>query len=80
MSEDAVIQGVLQAAGLDAAALLATAQEADVKAQLLDNTQRSYDRGTFGSPSFFIGDELYFGKDRLREVEEEILRQKEKST
>jgi 2-hydroxychromene-2-carboxylate isomerase len=29
-------------------------------------------RGVFGSPSFFVGDELFFGKDRLREVEEEI--------
>jgi 2-hydroxychromene-2-carboxylate isomerase len=72
MSEDAVIQGVLEAAGIDATALLAAAQNAEVKARLLDNTQRSYDRGAFGSPSFFVGEELFFGKDRLRDVEEEI--------
>ena len=75
MSEDAVIQGVLEAADLDAAALLAAAQDADVKARLLENTQRSYDRGAFGSPSFYVGDELFFGKDRLRDAEDEIGRQ-----
>ncbi len=80
MSEDAVIQGVLEAAGIDATALLAAAQDAEVKARLLDNTQRSYDRGAFGSPSFFVGDELFFGKDRLRDVEEEIGRQQQGSS
>jgi 2-hydroxychromene-2-carboxylate isomerase len=75
MSEDTVIYEVLDKAGLDATGLLAAMQDSDVKAQLLENTQRSYDRGAFGSPSFFIGDELFFGKDRLREVEEEIVRQ-----
>jgi 2-hydroxychromene-2-carboxylate isomerase len=38
------------------------------------NTQAAYDAGAFGSPSFLVGDELFFGKDRLREVEEEIVR------
>lgn len=75
LADDAVIQEVLAGAGLDAAALTAAAQDPEVKACLLDNTQRSYERGAFGSPSFFVGDELYFGKDRLRDVEEEILRQ-----
>lgn len=76
LSEDGVIVEVLDRAGLDAAGLLAAAQDADVKARLLENTQRSYERGAFGSPSFFVGDELFFGKDRLREVEEEIFRQR----
>jgi 2-hydroxychromene-2-carboxylate isomerase len=39
----------------------------------LSNTQRSVERGTFGSPTFFVGDEIFFGKDRLREVEEAIV-------
>ncbi len=43
-----------------------------MKQQLIANTERSVARGTFGSPSFFVGAELFFGKDRLREVEEEI--------
>lgn len=76
MADDAAILDVLASAGLDGEALMAATQQADVKARLLENTQRSHDRGAFGSPSFFVGDELFFGKDRLREVEEEILRQK----
>ena len=45
-----------------------------VKDMLLKNTQSAHDRGAFGSPSFLVGDQLWFGKDRLRDVEEEILR------
>ena len=48
----------------------------DVKNELLLNTQRSVERGTFGSPTFFVGDEIYFGKDSLRDVEEEIIAQR----
>lgn len=76
MAEDDVILAVLDAAGLDAKALMATAQDPDVKARLLANTQRSHDRGAFGSPTFFVGEEIFFGKDRLRDVEEEILRRR----
>jgi 2-hydroxychromene-2-carboxylate isomerase len=46
-----------------------------VKQELIDNTARSMERGAFGSPTFFVGDEMFFGKDRLREVEEEIIAQ-----
>ena len=52
--------------------ILALVQQQDVKDELLANTQRSVERGTFGSPTFFVGDEIYFGKDRLRDVEEAI--------
>jgi len=48
-------------------------QDPEVKRRLLDNTQRSVARGTFGSPTFFVGDEIFFGKDRLRDVEKMIL-------
>jgi len=58
---------------LDADALLALAQSAEVKNKLLENTQRSVDRGTFGSPTFFVGEEIFFGKDRLRDVEDAIV-------
>lgn len=74
MDEVEVILQTLQEAGLDGQALLAASQEADVKARLLENTQRAHERGAFGSPTFFVGDEIFFGKDRLRDVEEEILR------
>ncbi|GAA5234463.1 2-hydroxychromene-2-carboxylate isomerase [Verticiella sediminum] len=74
MAQPEVIAGVLKEAGLDAEALLAGAQDAEVKAELLANTQAAVEQGTFGSPTFFVDDEIYFGKDRLREVEDEIVR------
>ena len=76
MADDDVILTALDEAGLDGRKLMATAQDPDVKARLLENTQRSHDRGAFGSPTFFVGDEIFFGKDRLRDVEEEILRRR----
>jgi 2-hydroxychromene-2-carboxylate isomerase len=74
MDDPAVVQSALAAAGLDAAALMAMSQDPEVKAELAANTQRAFDKGAFGSPSFLVGDELYFGKDKLRDVEEEIIR------
>ena len=74
MADDGQISAVLAAAGLGGAALLATSQTPEIKARLLANTEQAHARGAFGSPTFFVGDQIYFGKDRLREVEEEILR------
>jgi 2-hydroxychromene-2-carboxylate isomerase len=71
-----VIRAALLESGLPAQALLALSGEPDVKQELLANTERAVARGVFGSPSFFVGEELFFGKDRLREVEEEIEAQK----
>lgn len=68
------IAAVLQAAGLDAQALWASSQKPQIKARLAAHTQEAFNRGAFGSPTFFVGDEMYFGKDRLREVEDEIAR------
>jgi len=76
MDEPDVIRAALVESGLPADALLARAQDAAVKQELLSNTERAVGRGVFGSPSFFVGDELFFGKDRLRDVEEEIEAQK----
>ena len=73
MDDPAVARAALQESGLDGARLLAMTQEAAVKDRLLANTQKSVERGAFGSPTFFVGDEMFFGKDRLRDVEEEIL-------
>ena len=55
---------------------MALAETPEIKNKLLKNTSDSVERGVFGSPSFFVGTELFFGKDRLRDVEEEIARQK----
>jgi 2-hydroxychromene-2-carboxylate isomerase len=56
--------------GLDAAKLLARSQDAAVKAKLIENTQSAVERGAFGSPTFFVGKEMFFGKEQLRDVEE----------
>ncbi len=69
-----VVRAALEQSGFDAAALLARVQESGVKYRLLKNTQASVARGTFGGPTFFVGNEIFFGKDRLRDVEEEIVR------
>jgi 2-hydroxychromene-2-carboxylate isomerase len=76
MDDPAVVSAALKASGFDAERLLARTQEPDVKDKLLKNTQESVERGTFGAPTFFVGTEIFFGKDRLRDVEEEILRGK----
>ena len=62
----------LASSGLDAAKLLARSQDADVKARLIENTQNAVERGAFGSPTFFVGKEMFFGKEQLREVEEMV--------
>ena len=72
MDEPDVIRAALDYSGLDGAAILARTEDAAVKRKLIENTENSVARGTFGSPTFFVGDEIWFGKDRLRDVEEAI--------
>ena len=76
MDDPEVARASLDAAGLDGAQLLARAQEADVKQRLMDNTANAVERGSFGIPTFFVGNEIYFGKNTLRDVEQEIQRVK----
>jgi 2-hydroxychromene-2-carboxylate isomerase len=76
MDDPEVVRTALKDSGFDADALLARTQEPEVKDRLLKNTEATVARGTFGSPTFFVGDEIFFGKDRLGEVEEEIVRAK----
>jgi 2-hydroxychromene-2-carboxylate isomerase len=76
MDDPGVVSAALKQSGFDAERLLARTQEPEVKDRLLKNTQESVERGTFGAPTFFVGKEIFFGKDRLRDVEEEILRGK----
>jgi 2-hydroxychromene-2-carboxylate isomerase len=73
LDDPAVLQAALLESGFDATRFGELVQDADVKARLLANTERSVERGTFGSPTFFVDDEIFFGKDRLRDVEETIL-------
>ena len=76
MDDPEVVRAALEQSGLNAAALLARTQEPAVKERLLKNTEASVARGAFGSPTFFVGSEIFFGKDRLRDVEEELVRAK----
>jgi 2-hydroxychromene-2-carboxylate isomerase len=70
MDDPQVAVKALTESGLDGAKLLTRAQDADVKAKLVENTQKAVERGAFGSPTFFVGNEIFFGKEQLREVEE----------
>ena len=70
MDDPEVALKALAASGLDAAKLFARAQEPEVKAKLIENTQNAVERGAFGAPTFFVGNEMFFGKEQLREVEE----------
>jgi 2-hydroxychromene-2-carboxylate isomerase len=73
MDDPQVLRAALEESGLDAGRFLDLAQTREVKAELLANTERSVARGTFGAPTFFVGDDIFLGKDRLRDVEERIL-------
>ncbi len=72
MDDPDVAMKALNSSGLDGAKLFARAQEPEVKAKLLENTQSAVERGAFGSPTFFVGKEMFFGKEQLREVEEMV--------
>jgi 2-hydroxychromene-2-carboxylate isomerase len=75
LDDPAVWRDALVESGFDAPRFAELVQEAGVKEELLANTQRSVDRGAFGSPTFFVGDEIFFGKDRLRDVEDMLAAQ-----
>ncbi|CAN7383251.1 2-hydroxychromene-2-carboxylate isomerase [Phenylobacterium sp. LjRoot164] len=72
MDDPQVVAGALTEAGLDAKAILEATQDPEVKAELLANTERAAARGAFGIPTFFVGDEMFFGKERLGQIEEEL--------
>lgn len=72
MDDPQVIHAALASSDLPAEELIAATQDPEIKAKLLANTEASVARGNFGSPSFFLGDEIYFGKDSLRELEDAI--------
>jgi len=65
MDDPTVLADVLTDTGLDAQALMEATQDPGVKQRLIDNTQAAVDRGVFGVPTFFVGKEMFFGKDRI---------------
>jgi 2-hydroxychromene-2-carboxylate isomerase len=75
MDDPQVFREAFLSSGLDIDRIIARAQQDEVKKKLIENTNAAAARGSFGSPTFFVGNEIFFGKDRLREVEEEIFAQ-----
>ena len=73
MDDPAVIKAAFDDAGLPADRLIELMGDPQVKAKLIANTEEAVAKGVFGSPSFLVGAELFFGKDRLRDVEEELV-------
>jgi len=76
MDNPEVAREALISSGIDFDRLFARAQQPDVKNRLLALTQDAVNRGAFGSPTFFVGNEMFFGKDQLRDVEEAIIEAK----
>ena len=75
MDDIEVFRAAFKSSGLDIDRLIARAQQDDVKKKLIDLTGDAVNRGAFGSPTFFVGKEMFFGKDQLRDVEESIVEQ-----
>ena len=70
VTDAAAVAAVLTKAGFDAEALAVKAQDPAIKQALIDNTEKAVERGTFGIPTFYIGEEMFFGKERLGQIEE----------
>lgn len=68
MNDVAAMRGVLDALGLPADDLIAQSQSPDAKQALREQTERAAQRGLFGAPSFFVGDDLYWGNDQLEDA------------
>jgi 2-hydroxychromene-2-carboxylate isomerase len=75
MDDPVVFREAFLSSGLDIDRLIARTQQEDVKKKLIENTSDAVDRGSFGSPTFFVGNEIFFGKDSLRDVEDEVVAQ-----
>jgi 2-hydroxychromene-2-carboxylate isomerase len=68
LGDPAVLATTLLDAGFDAEAFMALVSDAEVKAKLVANTEEAVSRGVFGAPTFFVGEQMFFGQDRLEFV------------
>ncbi len=75
MDDPEIFRNAFLSSGIDIDRLIARAQQDDVKRKLIEVTTDAVNRGAFGSPTFFVGTEMFFGKDQLRDVEESIVEQ-----
>lgn len=76
MDDPQVMVEALKASDVDVDRILAKSQEPAIKGRLVALTEDAVNRGAFGSPTFFVNDEIFFGKDQLRDVEDEIVKQR----
>ena len=74
LGDERVLAEVLRAAGFDPAALAALAADPEVKQALIRSTEEAVARGVFGAPTFLVGDELFWGQDRMDFVAEALAR------
>ena len=74
MDDPEVIKAEYDHWGFDSSLLMDGMNDPDIKSALMDKTSEAVERGVFGIPTFFVGNEMFFGKDRLGQVEEEILK------
>ncbi|MGP1284154.1 MAG: 2-hydroxychromene-2-carboxylate isomerase [Parasphingopyxis sp.] len=70
MDDAEVYADAMRESGFDGAALVEAAQDPAIKQALIDNSSAAVERGAFGIPTFFVGDEMFFGKERLGQVED----------
>jgi 2-hydroxychromene-2-carboxylate isomerase len=75
MDDPEIFRSAFKSSGIDIDGLIARAQQDDVKKKLIEDTTDAVNRGAFGSPTFFVGNEMFFGKDQLRDVEDSIVEQ-----
>lgn len=80
ISQDEVLAGICRSVGIDADAFMAGIARADIKEQLKTSTDEAIRRGAFGVPTFLVGDDMYFGNDRLPLVRSAVLRRRAAST
>jgi 2-hydroxychromene-2-carboxylate isomerase len=73
LDDPAILAAALAESGFDAQRLMEASTAPAVKAQLIANTDRAVERGAFGSPTFFVDGEMWFGKERLTDVEQAIV-------
>ena len=72
MDDPEIFMDAMTKSGFDGKALLERTQNSEIKAKLVANTESAVTRGAFGIPTFYVGDEMFFGKDRLVQVEAEL--------
>jgi 2-hydroxychromene-2-carboxylate isomerase len=80
MDDPEVFRSAFLSSDIDIDKLIAHSKQDEVKKRLIDLTNDAVSRGVFGSPTFFVGKEMFFGKDQLRDVEESIVLQRQAFT